>query len=279
MTNSGKLDAVTINGIVAKSTDRAHRQQWSVDDLCWSELRPEKLTDADRSVVRFVTFIEDHIPGYLAGFVKAFPLTDPDLEIEEFCFNREYFRFLVAWANDEERHAYALTRYQVEAGINDLDSLLKELASEGRKTFLLPYENPIQAFTYIMIQEKATQLFYQRFEKVAAEPVLMDLLRRLARDEARHFTFYSNLVSAHIARAGLDSTVRDIKDVVATFRMPLADTLQNYWRWSLRVADTVSYDHTEAYEAVVRLIKEFSTSRREASAEDLIAFVSRIRLL
>ncbi|WP_207897758.1 acyl-ACP desaturase [Amycolatopsis pittospori] len=273
------IEAARMRELTNKAVSRAGTRQWSVDDLPWTSLRPEELTDTDRSVVRFITFIEDHIPGYLTYFLQAFPVSGGDQAIEEFCFNREYFRFLISWANDEERHASVLTRYQIEAGINDPDTLMWELAEEGRKKFALPYETPVQAFTYTLVQEKATQLFYQRFKSVAQEPVLRDLLHRLARDEARHFAFYSELVSAYVRRHGLESTVHDLKDVLATFRMPLADTLNGYWRWSMKVTDATSYDHTEAYESLVRLVTDFATAGGRAAAVDLTEFVHRIRAI
>jgi acyl-[acyl-carrier-protein] desaturase len=271
------VEPAAMRELARKAAGRAAERQWSIDELAWSSLRPEELTDTDRSVVRFITFIEDHIPGYLTFFLTAFPVNDQDLAIEEFCFNREYFRFLISWANDEERHASALTRYQIEAGISDPETLMWELAEEGRKKFALPYESPVQAFTYTLVQEKATQLFYQRFKAVATEPVLRDLLHRLARDEARHFAFYSELVSAYVQRHGLAATVPDLKDVLATFKMPLADTLKGYWRWSMKITDATAYDHTESYDALVRLVTDFSSSGGRAAAADLTEFVHQIR--
>jgi acyl-[acyl-carrier-protein] desaturase len=276
-----RISPTTMRDLVGGAVGRAVERQWSIEDLDWSTLDPDRLTDADRSVVRFITFIEDHIPGYLTYFLDAFPLagTDKDgqdLAIEEFCFNREYFRFLISWAYDEERHASVLTRYQVESRMTEPDALQLELAEEGRKRFLLPYESPIQAFTYTLVQEKATQLFYQRFREVVTEPVLRDLLNRLARDEARHFAFYYHLVGEYLRRDGAKA-VPNLKDVIATFRMPLADTLKGYWRWSLKVADTAGYGHTEAYESVVRLVQGFVTTRGEAEVEDLADFVAAIR--
>jgi acyl-[acyl-carrier-protein] desaturase len=259
------------------AVSRSGPRQWSIEDLSWTSIRPDRLTDTDRSVVRFITFIEDHIPGYLSYFFDMFPMVGDDLSVEEFCFNREYFRFLISWAHDEERHASVLTRYQIESGISDPDTLQKELAEEGRKKFALHYEHPVQAFSYALVQEKATQLFYQRFRGVVTEPVLRDLLSRLARDEARHFAFYSDLIGEYVRRHGLRATVPDIKDVLRTFRMPLADTLAGYWRWSLTIADATAYDHTDSYEAVVRLVNGFATAGGDASAEDLAAFVDQIR--
>jgi acyl-[acyl-carrier-protein] desaturase len=263
--------------LVGQSALRGARRQWSIDELDWAALRPEQLTATDRSVVRFITFIEDHIPGYLTYFLNTFPVVGTDLGVAEFCFNREYFRFLIAWAHDEERHASALTRYQIEAGMSEPDKLALELAEEGRKQFALPYDHPIQCFAYTLVQEKATQLFYQRFRNVAAEPVLHDMLGRLARDESRHFAFYCQLVAAYVQRHGLAATVPDLKEVLGTFRMPLADSLAGYWRWSVKVADAAGYDHTEAYESLARVVRDFTGERGDASAENLLSFVQRIR--
>ncbi|MFE5302093.1 acyl-ACP desaturase [Streptomyces sp. NPDC056632] len=270
------LPALQMHEIVDQAVTRAGERTWSLADLDWDALRPERLTEADRSAVRFITFVEDHIPGYLSHFLEAFPVADAEQELERFGFNREYFRFLVAWASDEERHASALARYQVETGMATREGILRSLAEEGRKKFELPYEHPVQSFTYTLVQEKATQLFYQRFRETVSEPFLKELLGRLARDEARHFAFYSNLVGAYVARDGA-AAVPGLKDVIATFRMPLADTMKGYWRWSLKVADSTAYDHTEAYDAVVRLVRGFVDTPGEPSVADLGEFVQAIR--
>lgn len=272
-----RIGLLTMQDLVRQSAQRGARRQWSIDELDWTALRPELLTATDRSVVRFITFIEDHIPGYLTFFLNTFPVVGTDLGVEEFCFNREYFRFLIAWAHDEERHASVLTRYQIEAGISEPDKLVIELAEEGRKQFSLPYGQAIDCFAYTLIQEKATQLFYQQFRNVVTEPVLHDMLNRLARDESRHFAFYCQLVAAYVQRHGAAATIPSLKDVLGTFRMPLADTLAGYWRWSLKVADAVGYDHTEAYESLARVVKDFVDERGESSAGDLMSFVQRIR--
>ena len=262
--------------LVDQAVVRGGRASWTLEDLDWSSLRPERLTEVDRSAVRFITYIEDHIPGYITNFLNMFPVAGAQLELERFGFNREYFRFLVAWAHDEERHASALTRYQVDAGLATHEGLLEDLAVEGRKVFTIPYEHPVQSFTYTLVQEKATQLFYQRFRDTVDEPLLKALLTLLARDESRHFAFYSNLVGAYVARDGA-AAVPALKDVIATFRMPLAETMKGYWRWSLRVADEVGYDHTEAYESVVRLVAGFADQAGERTVEDLAGFVHALR--
>ncbi|MFF1871469.1 acyl-ACP desaturase [Kitasatospora herbaricolor] len=270
------LPSLEMHELVDQAVTRAGERSWILAELDWASLRPERLTEVDRSAVRFITFVEDHIPGYLSHFLEAFPVADAEQELERFGFNREYFRFLVAWAGDEERHASALARYQVETGMATREQILADLAVEGRKKFVLPYEHPVQSFTYTLVQEKATQLFYQRFRETVSEPFLKELLGRLARDEARHFAFYSNLVGAYVARDGA-AAVPGLKDVIATFRMPLADTMKGYWRWSLKVADDTAYDHTEAYDAVVRLVRGFVDTPGDPDVADLGEFVQAIR--
>lgn len=262
------LPALEMRELVEPAVQRAVDRAWSLDDLDWSGLRPDELTEDDRSVVRFITYIEDHIPGYLTWLLDRFPTTGDDLELAEVCVNREYFRFLIAWANDEERHAAALTRYQISAGMAEPAALLADLAEEGRKPFALPYTDPLQAFTYTLVQEKATQLFYQRFHDAATEPLLRDLLTRLARDEARHFSLYSHLVAAYLKRDGVRA-LPDLKEVLHTFRMPLADTLDNYWRWALRVGDAVGYRHTDAYLSLGRLVDQFVDRPGSAEVDDV----------
>lgn len=270
------LPADRMHDLVNRAVARGGRASWTIEDLDWSALRPERLTEADRSAVRFITYIEDHIPGYITNFLTMFPVAGAQLELERFGFNREYFRFLVAWAHDEERHASTLTRYQIDAGLATREQLLAELAAEGRKVFTIPYEHPVQSFTYTLVQEKATQLFYQRLRDVVSEPLLKELLTLLARDESRHFAFYSSLVGAYVARDGA-AAVPALKDVISTFRMPLAETMKGYWRWSLRVADDVGYDHTEAYESVVRLVAGFADKAGERTVDELASFVHALR--
>jgi hypothetical protein len=246
--------------------------------LEWSAVRPELLTDADRSVVRFITYIEDHIPGYLSWLLRNFPVDGANIPVPQAAVHREYFRFFVAWANDEERHASALTRYQEAADIATPEALRLELAEEGRKHFDQPYTEPLECFTYTLIQEKATQLFYRRFRAMVSEPVLRDLLTRLARDEARHFGLYANLVEAYVRRDP-SAAAPHLKQVLRTFRMPLADTLPRYRRWSLEVANATGYDHTEAYSALGRLVDRYANAPGEADLNELLKLISTLRTM
>jgi acyl-[acyl-carrier-protein] desaturase len=263
------LDLMTVAKAADCVVQRGAERIWSVADLDWDAIRPELLTDGDRSAVRFLTYIEDHIPGYLSWSMRSFPVDGAELDTAAVALNREYFRFFVAWAYDEERHARVLTKYQEVAEMADPRQLRLELAEEGRKHFDLPYLEPVAIFTYTMLQEKATQLFYQHFRGVVREPLLRDLLLRVSRDEARHFAFYAHMVEEYLSRDP-EAAAPHLKEVLRTFRMPLADMLPRYRRLSAEFAETTGYDHHEAYMALERLVEQYINGRDDDGLAGLL---------
>jgi hypothetical protein len=250
-------------------------RRWDAEtSFAWAAADADRLTDGQRSAVEFVTVIEDHLPGYFDVYHRHFPVDDT-VEPEVFAHNRELYHFTVRWASEEDTHARALARYQREAGIADRDTLRTALAGPGAQRFELPFEHPVQFFAYALVQEKATQVYYRQLRAVIDEPVLADVLTRLSRDEARHFTFMADVVARYLRHQG-DAVVEPIRDVVATFRMPLADTMRGYWRWALKIADTARYDHTDAYDSLIQVLDR-ATAARTDKLNELMTFVAAAR--
>jgi rubrerythrin len=262
-------------GVLSFMTSSPVSRRWDVESAFdWAAADGDRLTDGQRSAVRFITYIEDHLPGYFSLYTRRFPL-DESVDLETFVHNRELYHFTVRWAQEEDSHARALFQYQVAAGLGDPAQLRRELGEEGRKPFVMPHEHAISLFAYALVQEKATQLYYQQLRAAVDEPVLIDVLTRLSRDEARHFTFFADIVERSLARHG-DAVVEPIRDVIANFRMPLADTLRGYWRWALRIADTAHYDHTDAYEHLIRIVHR-AVDTRSDRVDELTRFVAACR--
>ncbi|WP_131786815.1 acyl-ACP desaturase [Protofrankia symbiont of Coriaria ruscifolia] len=243
-------------------------------DFDWGSADCGRLTEGQQSAVRFITLIEDHLPGYFALYNQLFPLDD-GVDPADFVRNRELYHFTVRWAQEEDSHARALFRYQVASGLAEPERLRLDLAEEGRRGFTLPFDNPVSLFTYTLVQEKATQLYYQQLRAVIDEPVLAEILNRLSRDEARHFSFMADMVEQYLIRYG-DAVVEPIREVIANFRMPLADTIKGYWRWALRIADAARYDHTDAYEHLIRVIRH-AVDAPSDRVEALTQFISACR--
>ncbi|MFC4943073.1 acyl-ACP desaturase [Pseudonocardia sp. GCM10023141] len=250
-------------------------RRWDAErSLDWDAADADRLSDGQRSAVEFVTVIEDHLPGYFDVYHRHFPV-DGSVDPRVFTHHRELYHFTVRWAAEEDTHARALARYQRAAGMGTRDELRADLTAYGQQEFTLPYEHPVQFFTYALVQEKATQIYYQQLRAGVGDPVLADLLTKLSRDEARHFTFFADVVSRYLRVHG-DRVVTPIRDVIADFRMPLAGTVRGYWRWALRIADTARYDHTDAYEHLIAVIDR-AVDVRTDPLDELIRFVDSCR--
>ncbi|MFI6773568.1 acyl-ACP desaturase [Nocardia sp. NPDC050412] len=266
--------AAAVDGFLAASPAA---RAWDVESAFdWSLADADRLTEGQRSAVQFVTLIEDHLPGYFDVYHRHFPVDDT-VDRATFIHNRELYHFTARWALEEDTHARALTRYQEASGLAERHSLREELAIEGQKPFDLPYDHPVQFFAYALVQEKATQMYYQHLRDVVDEPVLAAVLARLSRDEARHFSFMADVVGRYLRVQG-DATVEPIRDVIANFRMPLADTMRGYWRWALKIADVASYDHTEAYEHLVKVIDR-TVDARSDRLDELVRFIGECNAL
>ncbi|MFC4128750.1 acyl-ACP desaturase [Nocardia rhizosphaerae] len=267
------LTAAVDGFLAASPAARAWDVESAVD---WAAADAGRLTEGQRSAVEFVTLIEDHLPGYFDVYHRHFPVDD-SVDLPTFEHNRELYHFTVRWAVEEDTHARALARYQEAAGMAERATLRSALAVEGHKPFELPYDHPVQFFAYALVQEKATQMYYQQLRDVVGDPVLASVLTRLSRDEARHFSFMAEVVTRYLRHDG-DAVVAPIRDVIANFRMPLSDTLRGYWRWALRIADVADYDHTAAYEHLVKVIDRAVDTRTEP-VDELVTFVESCRTI
>ncbi|WP_327140045.1 acyl-ACP desaturase [Nocardia sp. NBC_01327] len=250
---------------------------WDVETAFdWATADAGRLSEGQRSAVQFVTLIEDHLPGYFDVYQRSFPVDDT-VDLPTFIHNRELHHFTVRWALEEDTHSRALARYQEASGMADRSALRGELAVEGQKSFELPYTHPVQYFAYALVQEKATQMYYHQLRDVVDDPVLGAVLTRLSRDEARHFSFMADVVTRYLRAQG-DDAVEPIREVIAGFRMPLADTLRGYWRWALRIADVADYDHTAAYDHLIKVIDRAVDARTDR-VDELADFVAQCRTL
>jgi hypothetical protein len=274
---SPRIPVANLAALVDDFAVDADQRDFSITDRSkWPAVDRARLTDDQVSALRFITFIEDHTPGYLAEYQRLYPLHG-DLPEDEALYNREMHRFSTRWAVDEERHADLLFKYQVHAGIAGADELRRELIREGMKPFYLERRDHHAAVVaYTVIQEKATQIFYRRFEKQLEEPCLSAILTQLARDESRHFAFFCRVLEGYL-RAAPESSLGAIKEVLFHFKMPLSTTLKGYWRWALRISESVGYDHTEAYEALVKIVERTADAATDSRTATLADFVRTVR--
>jgi hypothetical protein len=273
------LAADDLTGAVdAYFTAQPASRRWDVEtSFDWSGADANKLSDGEQSAVRLVTFVEDHLPGYFALYNKQFPLNE-DTDPATFAHNRQLYHFTLRWSFEEDQHARVLTRYQLASGMADAEALRRDLYEQGRKQFTMPYDQPVQYFAYALLQEKATQIFYSQLRAVAGDPLLADILNRLSRDEARHFVFFADVTSKYLREYG-EAMADPIREVIASFRMPLAETIKGYWRWALKISEAAGdFDHTDAYDHLTKIIDR-AVDTRSDKFDELTRFIQQCRTI
>lgn len=107
------------------------------------------------------------------------------------------------WTAEEDRHGAVLGDYMRDTGCVD-QRRLEELKFEYIRAGFNPDwdKDPYRVFVYTTLQERATQQSHANTGKVTGEyePVLGGILRRIASEEARHFTFYRRIFSEILKR-------------------------------------------------------------------------------
>ena len=270
-----------LTALIHRYLKTSDKRAWSrYEEFDWPSLRKSeeiaKLTDVQLQAVRTSLMIEDHIPGYATEYFRLFPVdgsVSPDMAWR----NRNMLHFVFQWCAEEDRHAHTFEMYLRSSGRVDQDDLTKEMVREGVKKYTAPSDNFSLLFTYTMLQEKATQLYYQTlYNSVEHAPVLRALLKRLFQDEARHCSYFSDLVLLDLKSSG-DELIQNIKTALDGFAMPMADLLDNYKRQAITMIRAAKgYDHRSAFSQLNEIIKRYSQSSSKSSTYSIEDFFTAV---
>ncbi len=167
----------------------ARSEKLDVSDLPWDTVRDFPVEEAEIKCLSYMMDIEAHTLCYLKDVLDAGAGADPEIA-----------DFLACWLYEESYHGRALARFVRAAGVErdpnvcgqHQPSLLERLEAAGTwlvsrlfpKSFLTVY------MTWGAVQEHSTLFGYTNMARQTKNPVLAELLRRIARDESRHFGFY-----------------------------------------------------------------------------------------
>lgn len=130
--------------------------------------------------------------------------------------------FVRTWTAEEDAHSTLLEIYMFVGRLGDPKAraaLRKQVLRVGLMAGN-QFEDPLQMLVYTSIQERATQIYYQNLANAAEkeDAQLAKLLRRLAKDETLHYTFYREAVKVHLEAD--PNCVKPVADVLLAFEMP-----------------------------------------------------------
>lgn len=118
------------------------------------------------------------------------------------------------WTAEEDRHGAVLHDYAHDTKIFDPVVIEKMQFDYIRAGFAPAWDrDPYRVFVYTSLQERATQVSHANTGKLAAqyEPTIGYVLANVAKEEARHYTFYRTVFKAVLERdpnQGLDAAAK-----------------------------------------------------------------------
>jgi acyl-[acyl-carrier-protein] desaturase len=107
------------------------------------------------------------------------------------------------WTAEEDRHGVILHDYTRDAEVFDRVVIEKMQFDYMRAGFAPDWDrDPYRVFVYTSLQERATQFSHANTGKLASEtePTIGLVLANVAKEEARHFTFYRSVFKAVLER-------------------------------------------------------------------------------
>ena len=107
------------------------------------------------------------------------------------------------WTAEEDRHGAILHDYTRDAGIFNPVVIEKMQFDYIRAGFEPEWDkDPYRVFVYTSLQERATQVSHANTGKYASqfEPTIGTVLQNVAKEEARHYTFYRSVFKGVLER-------------------------------------------------------------------------------
>jgi acyl-[acyl-carrier-protein] desaturase len=126
------------------------------------------------------------------------------------------------WTAEEDRHGQVIHDYARDARLFD-QRKLEEMQFEYLRAGFHPEwdRDPYRVFAYTTVQERATQHSHSETGKIVAqyEPRLGQVLSQVAKEEARHYTFYRT-VFEEILKRDPDQALHSASFILPAIDMP-----------------------------------------------------------
>ena len=161
--------------------------------------------------------------------------------------------FVRVWTSEEDQHSTLLETYLLLTDNGDHAKRGKTRRAVLAGGWSHELESPFEGMVYTAVQELATQAFYLCAAPVCErdDPALARALRRIAKDETRHYAFYRDVVKAHLE---VDPEyVLPLAKVIKEFRMPGHVTPDFRQRSALLASEHV-FGPEQFYQDVVEVV-------------------------
>lgn len=175
-----------------------HSKKVDVSDLDFADVPRYPLSEGEIRCLTYMHDIEAHTIVYLKGILSTCAVRDPRTT-----------SFLSCWAYEEFFHGHTLGRFLEAAGVKLSPMRMVEVQQQASwrdwlegigASLICQISQHFHAvyLTWGAISELTTLEGYGLLASRTNHPMLAELLRRLAKDERRHFSFYYNMAREHL---------------------------------------------------------------------------------
>ncbi|MDQ2806517.1 MAG: acyl-ACP desaturase [Chloroflexota bacterium] len=215
----------------------------------WS---PEQVTISPELYVAVETALltEVNLPWFTTGLVEIFR---GSLEVIQ--------DFIRTWTSEEDQHSDVLQTYLLVTRNADPVRLSKLRKTVVRNAWTPGTASPFVGMVYTAVQELSTQAYYVNVARKAdtEDPMLATILRRIAKDETLHYTFYRDAVKAHLELN--PNLIEDVAEVLVNFAMP-GYLMPDFKARIDVIAQHANYGVAEFYRQVVSVLMDLWDVRR-----------------
>lgn len=186
----------------------------------WPLARLQPVSPAERRILPYFIDVEAYTIAYLRSLLNTSALEDPEIA-----------DFLSIWAYEESYHGRALERFMAEAGVG-LDADRPRSVQRPRRFLEAVQDLAASCVSRIMgrdfvavhmtwgaIQELTTLNGYRRLAEETENEVFAEVIRRIMRDESRHFSFYYHKAEERLS--GSKAAQRVTSELVRRFWKPV----------------------------------------------------------
>lgn len=231
----------------------ARSKQLDISDIDFSRVKDHPVDPGEIRCLKYMMDIESHTLCYLRDLLNAGAGADP-----------ETADFLACWLYEESYHGRAIEKFVRAAGYElranvcgqRLPSLSEKFENLGAKIIGKAFGKDFTTvhMTWGAIQEHSTLYGYTNMARKTKNPILADLLRRIAREESRHFGFY--YYKAYQGLKKSEATRRLTSTLVRKFWTPVGEGVKPASETDFLL--TYIFDGEDGREAIARIDKTMS---------------------
>jgi hypothetical protein len=230
--------------IFTRLFDEAERARWKMSDLAWGAIARDRVTAEERARVREI----------IASEATTFSATQRFLL--DFADDVAFSNWLSIWFYEETKHPQVLVRW-----LAAFDEHVDDAAMRRARVTAPFMRSKTATLVTNIISEMVAAARYLRLSKTTAEPVLAQIARNLAGDEARHAASFFVFARERIARSATPDDER--RDALKVLYLWSNASGQNRHPVNLLAQDGMEVTQRRVFRMIGLLIDQPLTSAAE----------------